>query len=74
MDRIMVAAAIGMGLVFATGVMVGVVLMVAAAIRREDKRGTLTQAPPDAAARAVRRLSGVGVRTVSPRDAEDARR
>ena len=34
MDRIMVAAAIGMGLVFVTGVMVGIVLMMAMAIRR----------------------------------------
>jgi hypothetical protein len=74
MDRIMVAMAIGMGLVFATGVIVGIVLMVATAIRREDKRGTLTQAPPDAAARAVRRLSGVGLRNTTPQDAAGARR
>jgi hypothetical protein len=74
MDRIMVAAAIGMGLVFAAGVMVGIVLMVATAIRREEKRGTLTKEPPDAAASAVRRLSGVGVRTTRLRDVEDVRR
>lgn len=46
-DRIMVAAAIGMGLVFLTGVMVGIILMVAMAIRGEDKRGTLTQGRTD---------------------------
>ncbi len=62
MDRIVVAAAIGMGLVFVTGVMVGIVLMVAIAIRREDRRKTLTQEPPGAAARAVRKLNRVGVR------------
>ena len=33
MDRITVAAVIGMGLVFVTGVLVGVVLMIAMAIR-----------------------------------------
>jgi hypothetical protein len=74
MDRVMVAMAIGMGLVFAIGVIVGVVLMVATAIRREDKRGTLTQVPPDAAARAARRLSGVGLRNSAPQDAVGARR
>jgi len=37
----MVAAAIGMGLVFVAGVVFGVVLMVAMAIRREDERKTL---------------------------------
>jgi hypothetical protein len=61
MDRIMVAAAIGMGLVFVTGVMVGIVLMVATAIRTKDRRETPTQEPPDAAARAVRKPNRVGV-------------
>lgn len=37
MDRIMLAAATGMGLVFATGVIAGIVLMVAMAIRRQDR-------------------------------------
>ena len=36
MDRIMLAAATGMALVFATGVVAGIVLMVAMAIRRQD--------------------------------------
>jgi hypothetical protein len=35
MDRIMVAVAIGMALVFGTGVLVGVIAMVSMAIRRE---------------------------------------
>jgi hypothetical protein len=73
MDRIMVAVAIGMGLVFGTGVMVGVIAMVAMAIRREDKRGSLTQQPPDVLARGARRLNGVGLRNITPRDAEGVR-
>jgi hypothetical protein len=44
----MVAAAIGMVLVFVTGVIVGVVLMVAMAIRKQNGRKTPTQQPPDA--------------------------
>jgi hypothetical protein len=69
MDRIMIAMAIGMGLVFGTGVIVGVIAMVAMAIRREDKRGSLTQPPPDVLARGARRLNGVGLRNITPRDA-----
>ncbi len=68
MDHIVVAVAIGMGLVFGTGVIVGVIAMVAMAIRREDKRGSLTQPPPDVLARGVRRLNGVGLRNITPRD------
>ena len=37
MDRIVVAVAIGMGLVFGTGMMVGIVAMIALAVRREDR-------------------------------------
>jgi hypothetical protein len=73
MDRIMVAVAVGMGLVFGTGVMVGVIAMVAMAIRREDKRGSLTEAPPDVLARGARRMNGVGLRNITPRDARGVR-
>lgn len=45
----MVAVAIGMGLVFVTGVMVGVVLMVATATRKKDRPAPLTEEPQDAA-------------------------
>jgi hypothetical protein len=69
-DRIMVAVAIGMGLVFVTGVIAGVVLMVAIAIRREDKAWTLTGEAPYLAARGVRRLNGVGLRDITPREDE----
>jgi hypothetical protein len=64
MDRIMVAVAIGMGLVFGTGMMVGIVAMIAMAVRREDRRYTLTGRAPDAAARGVRRLTAVGLRDI----------
>jgi hypothetical protein len=74
MDRIMVAVAIGMALVFGTGVMVGVIAMLAMAIRKEDRRGSLTRQPPDAATRGARRLTGVGLRDISARDAQDVPR
>ena len=64
MDRILVAVAIGMGLVFGTGMMVGVVAMIAMAVRREDRRYTLTGRPPHVAARGVRRLTAVGLRDI----------
>jgi hypothetical protein len=60
-DRIVLAAAIGMGLIFVTGVMVGVVLMVAMAIRNPDRRKALAQRPPDAA----------GLGDMTPWDTED---
>ena len=74
MDRIVVAVAIGMTLVFGTGVMAGVIAMVSMAIRREDRLQSLTRQPPDAAARGARRLNGVGLRTITPRDAEEVPR
>jgi hypothetical protein len=66
MDRIVVAVAIGMGLVFGTGTIVGIVVMIAMAVRREDRRYTLTGQPPDVAARGARRLAGVGLRDIIP--------
>jgi hypothetical protein len=66
MDRIMVAVAIGAALVFMTGVLAGVMTVVALAVRKEDRRHTLTGAAPGAVARGVRRLAGVGLRDVSP--------
>lgn len=74
MDRIMVAVAIGMGLVFGTGMMVGIVAMIAMAVRREDRRYTLTGRAPDAAARGVRRLTAVGLRDIIPPEERQARR
>jgi hypothetical protein len=73
MDRITVAVAIGTALVFALGVVFGVIAMVSMASRREDRLGTLTRQPPDLLARGARRLNGVGFRNITPRDAEDVR-
>jgi hypothetical protein len=66
MDRIMLAVAIGMVLVFGTGFLGGIIAMVAVAVRREDRSHSLTGAPPGAAARGVRRLVGVGLRDIDP--------
>jgi hypothetical protein len=74
MDRIAVAVAIATALVFGTGVITGVIAVVAMAIRQEDRLLSLTRQPPGAAARGARRLNGVGLRTITPHDAGDARR
>jgi hypothetical protein len=74
MDRITVAVAIGMALVFAIGVVFGVIAMVSMASHQEDRLGTLTRQPPGRLARGARRLNGVGLRNITPRDAEDVRR
>lgn len=50
---------------FLTGVALGVVLIVAAAIKREDKKGSLTGAAPDVVSRGARVLTGVGSRDAS---------
>jgi hypothetical protein len=70
----MVAVAIGMGLVFAAGVILGFLVTISMASRREDRLGTLTRQPPDAAARGARRLYGVGLRDITPRGTRDAQR
>ena len=74
MDRITVAVAIGMALVFAVGVVFGVIAMVSMASAREDRLGTLTRQPPGVIARGARRLNGVGLRNHFPGDAEEVRR
>jgi hypothetical protein len=74
MDRIVIAVATGMTFVFGTGVMAGVIAMVAIAIRKEDRLRSLTRQPPSAAARGSRRLNGVGLRDITLRDAGEARR
>lgn len=74
MDRIMAAEAIGVGLTCAIGVILGSIAMVAIVIRREDKRPALTCRPPDAVARGVRRLTGLGLRNIAPQDLRQVRR
>ncbi|MGH3288192.1 MAG: hypothetical protein ACRDPD_26505 [Streptosporangiaceae bacterium] len=63
----MVAVAIGMGLVFAAGVILGFIVTISMASHREDRLGTLTRQPPDAVARGARRLYGLGTRDITPR-------
>jgi hypothetical protein len=46
--------------VFLGGVALGVVAMVAVAVRKEDRRFSLSGAAPGAAARGARRLTGFG--------------
>jgi hypothetical protein len=70
MDHIVVAVGIGMALVFGTGVMLGIIVMVAAAVRREDRQNTLTGQPPDSGARGVRRLIRLGLRDIAVPDAQ----
>jgi hypothetical protein len=48
--------------VFLGGIMVGVLAMVAVAVRREDHRYTLAGDAPDRLSRNTRRLTGVGRR------------
>jgi hypothetical protein len=72
-DRIMVAVAIGMALVFAVGVVLGFLVTISMASHRESRLGTVTRRPPDAAARGARRAFGLGLRDILPPDARDVR-
>lgn len=54
--------AIGLLVGFLGGVVVGVILIVSAAYRREDRYYTLDGAAPSAACRGTRRLTGAWVR------------
>jgi hypothetical protein len=64
------AVAVVILIFFASGVIVAVVVLSAWAIRREDRRLTLTGRAPDRLSSGVRRLMGVGLRNV---DTEQAR-
>jgi hypothetical protein len=64
MDHIVVAVGIGMALAFDTGVMLGIIVMITIAVRREDRWYTLTGSPPDVGARGVRKLTGLGLRDI----------
>jgi hypothetical protein len=70
----MVAVAIGMGLVFAVGVVLGFLVTISMASHREDRLGTLTRQAPDTAARGARRMYGVGLRDITPRETQNTRR
>lgn len=69
MDRITITMAIWLTLVFGTGVMAGVIAMIAAASQRQDKRRLTQQAAPDA-----RRPGGTRQRDVTAQEAGQVRR
>jgi hypothetical protein len=64
----MVVVAIAIAVVFGAGVIAGIMAMVAMAVRKEDGNHTLTGAPPGNLEQGVRRLTGVGVRDITPPD------
>jgi len=57
---------IAVGLSLGTGLVIGIIAIVAMAVRREDRLYSLTRQAPGVAARGVRRLTGVGLRDVTP--------
>ena len=61
MNSVEVAAAIVILVAFAIGIVIGVVLVVSFASRREDRLNSLWGEAPDPACRSVRRLVGAGV-------------
>jgi hypothetical protein len=63
-DPMVVVMAIGLSL--GTGLVIGIIAIVALAVRREDRLYSLTRQAPGVAARGVRRLTGVGLRDVTP--------
>jgi len=63
-DPMVVVVAIGLSL--GTGLVIGIIAIVAMAVRREDRQYSLTRQAPGVAARGVRRLIGVGLRDVTP--------
>ena len=64
MNPMVIVVAIGLSL--GTGLVIGIIAIVAMAVRREDRQFSLTRQAPGAAARGVRRLTGVGLRDVTP--------
>ena len=64
MDPMVVVMAVGLSL--GAGLVIGIIAIVALAVRREDRQYSLTRQAPGAAARGVRRLTGVGLRDVTP--------
>ena len=62
MSGIEAAEAIGILAIFLGGIVLGVVLIVSAAIRREDRRFSLSGAAPDSLAQGARMVMRVGSR------------
>lgn len=64
MSGIEVEALIVLFVVFAAGIVSGVIMIASFAYRREDRRGSLPGRAPDAVCQGTRRLTGVG--TIGP--------
>lgn len=58
---------------FLSGVLSGVIVVVALAVRREDRRYSLTGEAPDRLSRGARRLNGVGRRDLDAEPLTSAR-
>jgi hypothetical protein len=71
MSSIEVAAGIGILGIFVLGIVIGIVLVVSFASRREDRRFSLWGKAPDPACQGARRLLGVWVRGARPERAFD---
>jgi hypothetical protein len=62
LEAIMASVVVVAVAVFIAGLMMGVIAVVAIAVRREDRRYTLAVDAPDRLSRTTRRLTGVGRR------------
>jgi hypothetical protein len=62
LEAIMASVVVVAVAVFIAGVVMGVIAVVAIAVRREDRRYTLAVDAPDRLSRSTRRLTGVGRR------------
>lgn len=66
-EATMASFAISVGIaLFLGGVVTGVIAVIACAVRREDRRFTLSGAAPGRLTRSARRLNGVGSRGLTP--------
>jgi hypothetical protein len=59
-------AVIAIGVSLSAGLVTGILAMIAVAVRKEDRQYSLTSPAHGLAARGVRRLTGVGMRDVTP--------
>ncbi len=66
MNGLEAAVAIFLLIAFISGTLIGVVVIVSIASRREDRRYSLAYEAPDAVCRGARRLLGVGTRGGRP--------
>jgi hypothetical protein len=62
LEAIMAGVVVVAVTVFIAGLVVGVIAVIAIAVRREDRRYTLAVDAPDRLSRTTRRLTGVGRR------------